>query len=173
MGDKFFLVLFIISFAIISQAQEKRKFTPPDIKPNIYTFTLPELQVNSIFIANLESVLFDRKCHFIDSILSNPNESEKLRHFHFQFEKIDSSNYSIIAMLEDFPAIKSVGFSRKNKYYYWFGGILPPNLILKKKSKKRFSYKDYSGFFTTDPPLWILKYNCQAGYIEIIEKPCY
>lgn len=170
-GKKRILGLFVILFVSISQAQENKKFNPPEREPNIYTFTLPELQVDNSFIARLDSILLDRKCHYMDLILSDKNK--QMRHFYLQFEKIDSLHYSIIAMLENFPAKKSIGFSIHNKYYHWFGGEIPPNMILGEKTKKQFSYKNHSTFSTTDPPLWVLKYNSQTGYIEVKEKPCY
>lgn len=46
-----------------------------------YSFVLPELIVDSIFIENLNTVLFDENDHYMNSILSNRYE-ESSQHFH-------------------------------------------------------------------------------------------
>lgn len=156
------LGLFILFFVTMSHAQENKKFIPPDRTPNIYTFTLPELQVDSSFIANLNTVLFKKEGCGIDNC-------SKWKHFHIIFEAIDSLNYSIDLSLWDIPARKSIGFFEYDNFFYWLGGKLPPNIILEKKSKKRFSYKNPIPA-AYDPPFWTLIYCSQTGSIEIKKK---
>lgn len=166
MADKkYILGLFIFFFAIMSHAQENKKFIPPEMTPNTYTFALPELQVDSSFIANLNAVLFEKESCRVD-------RCSKWKHFHITFEIIDSLNYSICVSLENIPRRKAIGFFEKNKFFYWLGGDIPPNILLEKKSKKRFSYKDNIPA-PYDPPFWTLIYYSQTGRIEFKAKDCY
>ena len=161
---KYILGLLFVFLVSISQAQENRVFVPPDKTLKTYTFVLPELRVDSTFIACLNTILFDKKYQYMNWILSNPNSSRSLRHFYIHFEEKDSLNYSIQIMLGDIPGKNSTGFFERNEYFYWFGDEIPPNIILETKSKKQFSYKEHPPRFI-DFPLWILVYNKQDGSI--------
>ena len=148
--------LFILFFAIMSYAQENKKSIPLDRAPKTYTFTLPELQVDSSFITNLSTALFGA------SEIDNRSE---WKHFHLTFEAIDSLNYSIHLTLCNIPARESIGFFQHNKFFYWLGGELPPHIILKKKTEKRFSYKEpIPGPYNN--PLWTLTYCSETGKIK-------
>jgi hypothetical protein len=166
MEGKIIIGLMFFFFSITSQAQ-KNKFIPPDWKQQTYSFALPELQIDSIFMKNLNVVLFDKNDRYMNSRISNPNN--RWRHFLIHFEKTDSLNYRIVVSLWDIPAIGSTGFYEHNGFLYWFGGDISPNIILGKKSKRRFSYKeDMPGPY--DPPFWTLIYNPQTGNIEVKEN---
>ena len=123
-----------------------------------------ELCVDSVFIRNLNGILFDEEgaCWM--------NCDNKWRNFHLDFEKIDSLNYSIQMMFWNIPVKESIGFYKYNEYFYWLEGDIPPNIILAVKSKKRFSYKEHPPFLIIDPPFWFLMYNSQTGDIEVKEK---
>jgi hypothetical protein len=164
MASKIIIGLIFIFSATINQAQ-KNKFIPPDMMPKTRSFALPELQVDSTFIASLDSMLFHKECLWMDN-------NSGWRNFYIHFEKKDSLNYSIYIDLWDIPARNSIGFFEHNEYRYWLGGKIPPNIILETKSKKRFSYKENPPM-TVDPPLWILMYHSQTGNIEVKEKYCY
>ena len=53
---KIFLFLLIGGVTVI-QAQKNEKFTPPEMTQKTHTFALPELQIDSTFITNLNTVL--------------------------------------------------------------------------------------------------------------------
>jgi hypothetical protein len=151
----------------VSQAQEDIFIpSPPDWTPKIHSFVLPELQTDSTFIENLNTVLFDKN----DAYINSHDKSD--RHFCIHFDKEDSLNYSMEVSLWKTPAEKSIGFCENNGFFYWLGGEVPPNIILGTKSKKRFSYEEYPPMFI-DPLFWYLIYNPQTGNIEVKEKNFY
>jgi hypothetical protein len=170
MEGKIIIGLIFVFSATISQAQNN-KFISPDMTQKTHSFALPALQIDSIFIANLNAVLFDKNDRYMNSIIFNSRE-KSWRHFHIRFEKTDSLNYCIVVSLWDIPARKSTGFFEYNGFLYWFGDDVPPNIILRKKSKRRFSYKEPLPA-PYDPPFWYLMYNIQMGSIEIKEKNFY
>ena len=158
----------ILVFAVsIGQAQDRKVIPPPDMTQKTHTFLSSELRVDSVFIRNLNGILFDEAgaCWM--------NCDNKWRNFHLDFEKIDSLNYSIQMMFWNIPAKESIGFYKYNEYFYWLDGDIPPTIILAVKSKKRFSYKEHPPFLIIDPPFWFLMYNSQTGDIEVKEKGCY
>lgn len=167
MGYKFIIGIMFWFLSTISYAQ-KNKFIPPNWEQKIHSFVLPELQIDSTFIANLDTVLFDKNCRI--PLVHNPKRD---KHFYIRFEKKDSLKYSMVVVLLDTPAENSTGFFENNGYFYWFGGEVPPNIILETKSKRRFSSKEQQiiGFY--DPPFWYLMYNSQTGNIEVKEKNFY
>ena len=55
---KIFLFLLIGGVTVI-QAQKNEKFTPPEMTQKTHTFALPELQIDSTFITNLNAVIFE------------------------------------------------------------------------------------------------------------------
>lgn len=166
MGDKrFVLGLFVIFFAMMTQAQENRKFIPPDMTQKSHSFALPELRVDSTFVENLNTVLFDKNDSYMNDIISNPRE-KSWRHFFIHFEKKDSLSYYMMVSLWDIPAKKSIGFFQHNGFLYWFDDEVPPNIVLETKSKKEFSYKEHLPM-TIDPRFWTLMYYSQTGNIEI------
>ncbi|EIY64791.1 hypothetical protein HMPREF1071_02007 [Bacteroides salyersiae CL02T12C01] len=99
---KIFLFLLIGGVTVI-QAQKNEKFTPPDMTQKTHTFTLPELQIDSTFISNLNTVLFSQKGCGV-------KKDSKWKNFFILFEAIDSTSYSICLSLEDIPAEKSIVF---------------------------------------------------------------
>jgi hypothetical protein len=163
---KIIIELIFIFSSIVGQAQ-KKTYIPPVMTQKTYVFMSPELQIDSIFMENLNAMLFDKDDRYMNSRISNPNN--RWRHFHIRFEKTDSLNYCVVASLWDIPA-NSKGFFENNGYFYWFGGEVPPNIILETKSKRRFSYKEQQiiGFY--DPLFWYLMYNPQTGSIEVKEN---
>ena len=162
------LGLFFIFCTIVIQAQDNKIFIPPDMTQEIHSFELPALLVDSIFIENLHTVLFDKSCDYLNSIVSNPR-AKSWHHFFIRFEKKDCLNYCIEVSLWDIPVRKSAGFFEYNGFLYWFGYDVPPNIILGTKSKKRFSYKEPIPA-PYDPPFWYLAYNVQTGCIEVKSK---
>ncbi|GHT46279.1 hypothetical protein AGMMS49965_23740 [Bacteroidia bacterium] len=170
MKGKIIIEFLLALLATVSQAQNNNKFIPPESTTKTYSFALPELQIDSMFIANLDTVLFDKNDRFMNSRISNPNN--RWRHFHIQFEKKDSLNYCITVGLYDIPARKSTGFFEHNGFLYWFGADTPLGIILGTKSKKQFSYKEPIPA-PYDPPFWHLIYNKQTGEIEIKERYCF
>jgi hypothetical protein len=164
MEGKMIMGLLLALSATVSQAQNNNRFIPPDWTPKTYSFALPELQIDSMFMENLNI--------FIDSIISKQKDSKSWRHFHIQFAKKDTLNYMIEVSLWDIPARNSAGFYEHNKYLYWFNVGTPPDIILGKKKKKQFSYKEPIPA-PYDPPFWYLIYNKQTGKIEIKERYCF
>lgn len=171
-GNKNIFLLLFIFFVALSQAQENRVFTSPDIIQKNNSFALPELQVDSAFIECFDSLFFVKENYEMSLMLSNPKDYKKMRHFHIDFKKNDSLNYSISVSLWDIPARKSIGFFEHNEYFYWLGGDIPSNIILKTKLKKFFSYEEL-GLYTYDPPFWTLIYHSQTETIEIKEEERY
>ena len=55
---KIFLFLLIGGVTVI-QAQKNERFTPPNMTQKTHTFALPELQIDSTFITNLNAVIFE------------------------------------------------------------------------------------------------------------------
>jgi hypothetical protein len=171
MRSKIILGLFVFS-ATISQAQKKNTFIPPNWTPKAHSFARPELQIDSTFIENLHTVLFDENDRCMNMLISNSYNSKSWIHFFIYFEKSDSLNYYIHASLWDTPGKKSIGFFEYNGYFYWFGGdVFPPNIILETKSKKQFSYQEPIPA-PYDPQFWLLTYNSQSGIIEVKKKDC-
>lgn len=130
-----------------------------------HTFALPELQIDSTFITNLNAVIFEKEGCGI-------KKDSKWKNFFILFKAIDSTSYSICLSLEDIPAEKSIVFFKHNDFYYWLHGEIPPDIILKTKAKKRFSYKEPIPAFY-DPPFWTLIYHTQTGNIEFKSQDCY
>ena len=153
-GRNYILVLLFVFSAGISQAQENRVYIPPD-PPETYHFAMPELQVDTVFIKNLNTILFNVRYGW--------SSRTEFRNFLISFEEIDSMYYSIQVMLYINPGRNSTGFFEQNGYFYWLGGEIPPTIILETKSIKQFSFTEYVGFI--DPPFWFLMYNKQDGSI--------
>jgi len=173
-SKEFFLgciLVFSISIST-SCAQENKVIAPPDWGPVTRTFALSELQIDSAFAEQLDSILFDKKCERVNSMLSNPKSCKSWRHFYVSFENKDSLNSFITVSMGYTPARNSIGFLKHNEYFYWLYGDVPSNIILKTKAKKHFSYKEYMYEFI-DPPFWFLIYNSQTGNIEVKEKDSY
>ena len=161
---KIFLFLLIGGVTVI-QAQKNERFTPPNMTQKTHTFALPELQIDSTFITNLNTVLFSQKGCGV-------KKDSKWKNFFILFKAIDSTSYSICLSLEDIPAEKSIVFFKYNDFYYWLHGEIPPNIISKTKTKKRFSYKEPIPAFY-DPPFWTLIYHTQTGNIEFKGQDCH
>jgi hypothetical protein len=163
MEGKFIIGLMFLFSSTMSYAQ-KDKFISPDWEQRTHSFALPALIIDSTFIANLDTILFDKNCRI--PLVYNPKRD---KHFYIRFEKKDSLIYCIEVSLWDIPAGSSTGFYENNGYFYWFGGEVPPNIILETKSKKRFSYKEPIPA-PYDPLFWYLMYNSEMGSIELKEK---
>ena len=170
MQGKIIIGLIFIFATTVCQAQKSSKYKSPDMITKTHSFVLPELQVDSIFIENLNAVLFDKNDHYVNNITSNPH-GKLWRHFHLQFEKKDSLNYCLEVSLLDIPARESIGFFEYNGFLYWFGNDAPSNIVLETKSKKQFSYKEPLPA-PYDPPFWFLMYNIETGNIEVKEEYC-
>jgi len=165
---KAILILVVMFFQTLCYAQEKDTVLPPP--RNIirtYTFTLPEVQVDSIFIARLNSILFKKENRYMNSLLSKKKNISK--HFYLVFEKLDSTNYTISVELGSSFIRGAVGFFIHNNFYYWLKGEIPLNLILEKKTKKKFSYREESHPYTYDPSMWTLRYDCKTREFKLIE----
>ena len=119
MKGKIIIGLIFIFATTICQAQINSKYIPPDMTAKTHSFVLPELRVDSIFIENLNTALYDKNDRYLKNIISNPRE-KLWRHFHIQFKKIDSLNYCLEVSLLDIPARKSTGFFEHNGFFYWF-----------------------------------------------------
>jgi|LSQX01.2.fsa_nt_gb hypothetical protein len=170
MKGKIIIGLIFIFATTICQAQINSKYIPPDMTAKTHSFVLPELRVDSIFIENLNTALYDKNDRYLKNIISNPRE-KLWRHFHIQFKKIDSLNYCLEVSLLDIPARKSTGFFEHNGFFYWFGNDAPPNIVLETESKKHFSYKEHLPA-PYDPPFWFFMYNVETGNIEVKEENC-
>ena len=160
---KIFLFLLIGGVTVI-QAQKNEKFTPPDMTQKTHTFALPELQIDSTFITNLNAVIFEKEGCGVE-------KSRESKNIFILFEAIDSTSYSICLSLGDIPAKKSFVFFEYTDFFYWLDGEIPPNIVLETKTKKRFSYKDPIPAFY-DPPFWTLIYHTQTGNIEFKGNDC-
>ncbi|MBX9190425.1 hypothetical protein HCG69_20495 [Bacteroides sp. K03] len=158
------LLFLLIGGVTVIQAQKNERFTPPDMTQKTHTFALPELQIDSTFITNLNAVIFEKEGCGVE-------KNSKWKNFFILFEAIDSTSYSICLSLEDIPSEKSIVFFKHNDFYYWLHGEIPPNIILKTKTKKRFSYKEPIPAFY-DPPFWTLIYHTQTGNIEFKGNDC-
>ncbi|UBD16766.1 hypothetical protein K6V25_02575 [Bacteroides salyersiae] len=159
------LLFLLIGGVTVIQAQKNERFTPPNMTQKTHTFALPELQIDSTFITNLNTVLFSQKGCGV-------KKDSKWKNFFILFKAIDSTSYSICLSLEDIPAEKSIVFFKYNDFYYWLHGEIPPNIISKTKTKKRFSYKEPIPAFY-DPPFWTLIYHIQTGNIEFKGQDCH
>ena len=162
--------LIIVFASTISQAQNNSKYQPLDITAITHSFVSPELLVDSTFIEELNTVLFDQDDRYLQFILSNP-PSNKVRHIYIQFTRRDSLNYCLVVSLEDIPARKSIGFYEHNGFLYWFGKDVPSNIVLGTKASKHFSYKDPIPA-PYDPPFWFFVYNIETGILEAKEDYC-
>ncbi|EOA59422.1 hypothetical protein HMPREF1214_01574 [Bacteroides sp. HPS0048] len=158
------LLFLLIGGVTVIQAQKKERFTPPDMTQKTHTFALPELQIDSTFITNLNAVIFEKEGCGVE-------KSRESKNFHVIFEMEDSTNYSICLSLWDIPAKKSIGFFECNDFFYWLGGEIPPDIILETKIPKKISYKDPIPAFY-DPPFWTLIYHTQTGNIEFKGNDC-
>ena len=91
------LLFLLIGGVTVIQAQKNEKFTPPEMTQKTHTFALPELQIDSTFITNLNTVLFSQKGCGV-------KKDSKWKNFFILFKAIDSTSYSICLSLEDIPA---------------------------------------------------------------------
>lgn len=171
MESKIIIGLICIIVTTTCQGQVNGKYVPPDVTiQKAHSFALPALQIDSVFIKNLNTVLFNKTDHYMNSIISNPNN--RWKHFYIRFKKKDSLEDCIVVVLLDTPVESSTGFFENDGYLYWFGGEVPPGIILETKTKRQFSYKDQQiiGFY--DPPFWFFIYNRETGNIEVKEECC-
>lgn len=97
------LLFLLIGGVTVIQAQKNERFTPPNMTQKTHTFALPELQIDSTFITNLNTVLFSQKGCGV-------KKDSKWKNFFILFKAIDSTSYSICLSLEDIPAEKSIVF---------------------------------------------------------------
>lgn len=91
------LLFLLIGGVTVIQAQKNERFTPPNMTQKTHTFALPELQIDSTFITNLNTVLFSQKGCGV-------KKDSKWKNFFILFKAIDSTSYSICLSLEDIPA---------------------------------------------------------------------
>ena len=129
------LLFLLIGGVTVIQAQKNERFTPPDMTQKTHTFALPELQIDSTFITNLNAVIFEKEGCGVE-------KNRKWKNFFILFEAIDSTSYSICLSLENIPAEKSIAFFKYNDFYYWLHGEIPPNIVLETKTKKGFLTKN-------------------------------
>ena len=165
-----FVLIVVFLTAISCQVLKNREVAPLEWTPKTYSFAMPELQIDSTFLANLNTT-------FMDSIISTRKDKDRKsswRHFHIYFKKEDSLNYCLVVSLWNIPARKAAGFIEYDGFLYWFGGNedTPPNIILGTKSERQFSYEEPIPA-PYDPPFWFLKYNHQTGNIKVREKDCF
>lgn len=84
-------------FSLLSTAcyaQKNTPFIPFEIAPEKHSFVLPALQVDSIFIENLDAALFDENDRWWKSDkLNGANKANG--HFYIHFEKTDSLVYNV------------------------------------------------------------------------------
>ena len=97
------LLFLLIGGVTVIQAQKNEKFTPPNMTQKTHTFALPELQIDSTFITNLNTVLFSQKGCGV-------KKDSKWKNFFILFKAIDSTIYSICLSHEDIPADISIVF---------------------------------------------------------------
>ena len=109
------LLFLLIGGITVIQAQKNERFTPPDMTQKTHTFALPELQIDSTFITNLNTVIFEKEGCGVE-------RNSKWRNFFILFEAIDSTSYSICLSLEDIPSEKSIVFFIYNDFYFWLHG---------------------------------------------------
>ena len=150
----------------IGHAQNNRAFIPPDWENRAitYTFTAPELRVNSAFIDSLNTILFDPKCSAAN-IYDGPKD-KPWKDFYLLFVKKDSLNYSIRISLNYHPGRESKGFFEHDGYRYWFyGEDAPPNIVMGVKAEKQFSYTSLPGLLKSLS--WDVRYNRQTGKITV------
>ncbi|WP_320908765.1 MULTISPECIES: hypothetical protein [Bacteroides] len=104
------LLFLLIGGVTVIQAQKNERFTPPDMTQKTHTFALPELQIDSTFITNLNAVIFEKEGCGVE-------KSRESKNFHVIFEMEDSTNYSICLSLWDIPAKKSIVFFECNDFF--------------------------------------------------------
>lgn len=171
MKNKIIVGLIFAFFSITSQSQNKDTFILLKSKQESHCFISSELRIDSIFMKNLNNILFDNNdCWWKSDTLNSLNKVEG--HFFISFKKIDAFNYYMEVSLWNNPVEKSIGFLKYKKYFYWLSGKVPNNLILKTKIKKRFFYVEYYPIIE-DPLIWVLIYNTQTGNIQVEKKNFY
>lgn len=172
MKNKFILGILFSLLSTACYAQKNTPFIPFEIAPEKHSFVLPVLQVDSIFIKNLDAALFDENDRWWKSDkLIGANKANG--HFYIHFEKTDSLVYNIEVSFWNMPAEKSSGFFEHNNYFYWISGEIPPNIVLGTKSKKHFSYMEDPAIIE-DPLMWLLIYDARIGNIKVKKKNfCY
>ncbi len=160
----FIFGLSLVLFAETGFAQDKI-IVPPSLPVfEDYILVIPELQVDSIFMQQLDSILFSaiskwRSQGYFSGLESNRNFS-----VHFQY-KIPS-RYFIYVELQDTPPRKAIGYLQREEYLYFFDGDIPPDIISEKRAKRRFSFKKFSRIY--DPPFWDLKYDRKAEIMQVV-----
>ena len=122
---KLILTLRLTFLAGICHAQDNRIFIPPE--PYIegsknFSFSVPELQVDSAFVDSLNTILFDKKCN----AASFYQEDKSWQNFFLFFIKKDSLNYTIRLSLKYHPGRKARGFFERDGYRYFLYGSPPP-----------------------------------------------
>ena len=73
------LLFLLIGGVTAIQAQKNERFTPPDMTQKTHTFALPELQIDSTFITNLNAVIFEKEGCGVKKIVSGKTFSCFLR----------------------------------------------------------------------------------------------
>ena len=86
------LLFLLIGGVTVIQAQKNEKFTPPNMTQKTHTFALPELQIDSTFITNLNTVLFSQKGCGV-------KKDSKWKNFFILFKAIDSTSYFLSIMI--------------------------------------------------------------------------
>ena len=166
------LLALILSAGTI-QAQERqveRTLIPPDFIDTLitYTYTVPEVYIDSTFMDSLNAVLFDKK------YMVRYRGSD--RYFSIIFSKKKTS-YQFIQVELDNRGRGAKGFFEQNGFYYWLGGDVPPNIIQGKTGiekqtsytvSRRYKGDDRGGVRVSDPydpTMWFLVYNQETGQV--------
>lgn len=169
MDCKIIIGMLLMVSSTLSEAQKKKLFTPPDMTPKNYTIVVPELQLDSTFTEGMDTILFNKKCHWRDR---ENSDFKSWLYFYIAFIKKDSLSYSIYVELWDTPFQESVGFFKHNEYFYFLYGEVPSNIVLKTKLNKQFSYT-VNPPYPIEPPSWRLTYNNKMNNIIIKDMYCY
>ena len=169
-------ILWLLALALSANAiqaqenREERTLVPPDFIDTLitYTYTLPEVYVDSTFMDSLNTVLFDKE------YMVRYRGSD--RHFSLVFFK-KKGPYHFIQVELDNSGGGTEGFFEQNGFYYWFSWYVPRGIILGKTGVekqvsntelRRYKGDDRGGVRVSDPydpTMWFLVYNQETGQV--------
>ncbi len=168
------ITVILCNIVLESHAQNKNIPPPKDVRKEV-SFYSSLIKIDTIFIKELNKILFNVNSDNYDGITSIP---KKYRNFILAFKEKDTLNYEIDIYIDSNPCKSALGFFEYTTGYYWvMNGIIPNNIIESISNyKKHFSYIEIIYAISPideGPKYWILLYNVSTKTFKVLETNVY
>lgn len=165
MENKRWLLSIMFSLLVWGGFTQGKSTAPLPLMDRDHTLWIPELDVDSVFMLQLDSILFSAISKWSNQGHFSESESKSNKYFHISFRREEHDSAYMDIFLERIPPEKAVGYLQRGEYFYFFDGDIPPDIMLSKRRMKWFSFILKVGIY--DPPSWELVYNPKTGCIEV------